>query len=170
MCIQQVIAIPRVLHPGNMHTKDAMNWMCGENWLAVKDSLTNHPSSQGWASGVHFYFVFVLVYLVLSGCMSRDRGGVSSFLSFLVCAIHSNFHATCIQVLQYKFNESICVLPLTRHIESDQRCGVAVNVGSECLIRQHQLLRILSCPKAEQELTEMIIFINNCPGSPLIMW
>ena len=25
-------------------------WMCGESWLAVKDSLTHHPSSQGWAS------------------------------------------------------------------------------------------------------------------------
>ena len=24
--------------------------MCGESWLAVKDSLTHHPSSQGWAS------------------------------------------------------------------------------------------------------------------------
>ena len=24
--------------------------MCGESWLDVKDSLTHHPSSQGWAS------------------------------------------------------------------------------------------------------------------------
>ena len=26
--------------------------MCGESWLAVKDSLTHRPSSQGWASVV----------------------------------------------------------------------------------------------------------------------
>ena len=24
-------------------------YMCGESWLAIKDSLTHHPSSQGWA-------------------------------------------------------------------------------------------------------------------------
>ena len=30
--------------------------MCGESWLAVKDSLTHHPSSQDWAS---WYPLFV---------------------------------------------------------------------------------------------------------------
>ena len=25
-------------------------WVCGESWLAIKDSLTHRPSSQGWAS------------------------------------------------------------------------------------------------------------------------
>ena len=24
-------------------------WVCGESWLAIKDSLTHRPSSQGWA-------------------------------------------------------------------------------------------------------------------------
>ena len=24
--------------------------MCGESWVAVKDSLTHHPTSQAWAS------------------------------------------------------------------------------------------------------------------------
>ena len=24
-------------------------WVCGESWLAIKDSLTHCPSSQGWA-------------------------------------------------------------------------------------------------------------------------
>ena len=28
------------------------HWVCGESWLAIKDSLTHHPSSQGWAPGV----------------------------------------------------------------------------------------------------------------------
>ena len=36
--------------------------MCGESWLAIKDSLTHHPSSQGWASwcllGLFFYAIF----------------------------------------------------------------------------------------------------------------
>ena len=26
--------------------------MCGESWLAIKDSLTHRPSSQGWAPSV----------------------------------------------------------------------------------------------------------------------
>ena len=49
--------------------------MCGESWLAIKESLIHHPSSQGWASGVHFCFLFyfILCFLVLSGCMSMDR-------------------------------------------------------------------------------------------------
>ena len=33
--------------------------MCGESWHAMKDSLTHHPSSQGWAPGVLFFFVQV---------------------------------------------------------------------------------------------------------------
>ena len=27
-------------------------WVCGESWLAIKDSLTHRPSSQGWAPSV----------------------------------------------------------------------------------------------------------------------
>ena len=59
--------------------------MCGESWLAIKESLIHHPSSQGWASGVHFYFLFyfILCFLVLSGCMSMDRGGIYFFRYFL---------------------------------------------------------------------------------------
>ena len=53
-------------------------WMCGESWLAIKDSLTHRPSSQGWASwcllGLFFYAIFnflcvmyIYVWLYLSG-------------------------------------------------------------------------------------------------------
>ena len=27
-------------------------WVCGESWLAIKDTLTHRPSSQGWAPSV----------------------------------------------------------------------------------------------------------------------
>ena len=27
-------------------------WVCGESWLAIKDSLTHRPGSQGWAPSV----------------------------------------------------------------------------------------------------------------------
>ena len=45
--------------------------MCGESWLAIKDSLIHHPSSQGWASlcplviTIVLYSVHVHVYLWL---------------------------------------------------------------------------------------------------------
>ena len=39
--------------------------MCGESWLAIKDSLTHGPSSQGWAPecplGSILYVYFVLL-------------------------------------------------------------------------------------------------------------
>ena len=42
--------------------------MCRESWLAIKDSLTHRPSSQGWASkcplGLFFYAIFNFSFLV----------------------------------------------------------------------------------------------------------
>ena len=44
---------------------------CGESWLAIKDSLTHRPSSQGWAPecplGSILYVYFVLVSCMVSG-------------------------------------------------------------------------------------------------------
>ena len=40
------------------------HWVCGESWHAIKDSLTHHPSSQGWAPGVLPFYVQVC-------CLSR---------------------------------------------------------------------------------------------------
>ena len=57
-------------------------WVCGESWLAVKDSLTHRPSSQGWASGVLLYMfvssLFCAVVLCARGvsvsCLCSVRG------------------------------------------------------------------------------------------------
>ena len=37
------------------------HWMCGESWLATKDLQPTIPSSQGWASSVHFNFHLLLL-------------------------------------------------------------------------------------------------------------
>ena len=58
--------------------------MCGESWLAGKDSLIHHPSSQGWASLCPLVISYVsynllvymymcirgYVYIVYLGCLS----------------------------------------------------------------------------------------------------
>ena len=46
------------------------HWVCGESWHAIKDSLTHHPSSQGWAPGVLPIYVQVLSV----SYMYLDRG------------------------------------------------------------------------------------------------
>ena len=64
---------------------------------AIIDSLTHHPSSQGWASSDRFYVVLLCACPCLLLCKivcPWDTSGV--FLSFLVnllgwCAIHNNF-------------------------------------------------------------------------------
>ena len=69
--------------------------MCGESWHAMKDSLTHHPSSQGWAPGVQTFFVQVFCCLL---CVLgwRDGGGgggggllLTSLLSFLFYYLYS---------------------------------------------------------------------------------
>ena len=71
--------------------------MCGESWHAMKDSLTHHPSSQGWAPGVlpFLYKCFVCLLYVLGW---RDGGRrvaiLTSFFSIiyilgLVCYKHT---------------------------------------------------------------------------------
>ena len=46
-------------------------WVCGESWLAIKDSLTHRPNSQGWAPecplGLILYVYFVLLPRMVSG-------------------------------------------------------------------------------------------------------
>ena len=46
------------------------HWVCGKSWHAIKDSLTHHPSSQGWAPGVLPIYVQVLSV----SYMYLDRG------------------------------------------------------------------------------------------------
>ena len=86
--------------------------MCGESWLAIKDSLTHRPSSQGWASSVRFYVVLLCAYPCLLLCKIVCPWGTSGvflsfFLSFLVnllgwCAIHDNF--MCVFIYSPKFH------------------------------------------------------------------
>ena len=78
--------------------------MCGESWLAIKDSFTHRPSSQGWTPrvllsrhvGVFPSVVGVVFFIALYGCY-RVLGDIS-FLSFFLspnygwCAIHNGFH------------------------------------------------------------------------------
>ena len=56
-------------------------WVCGESWLAIKDSLTHRPSSQGWAPecplGSILYVYFVLLPRMVSG------SGLPFFLPYM---------------------------------------------------------------------------------------
>ena len=93
--------------------------MCGESWLAIKDSLTHRPSSQGWASSVRFYAVLLCACPCLLLCKivcPWDTSGV--FLSFSVtllgwCAIHNNFMLLLLYNLvqvSVCFNQTILLL------------------------------------------------------------
>ena len=41
------------------------HWMCGESWLATKYLKPTIPSSQGWASSVHFNLFLLYLYMDL---------------------------------------------------------------------------------------------------------
>ena len=41
------------------------HWMCEESWLATKDLKPTIPSSQGWASSVHFLLLLLYFYMDL---------------------------------------------------------------------------------------------------------
>ena len=43
--------------------------MCGESWLAIKDSLTHRPSSQGWAPGALLPCCVVFLCVVWCVCV-----------------------------------------------------------------------------------------------------
>ena len=64
--------------------------MCGGSWLAIKDSLTHRPSSQGWASKCP-----LCIYLYILVCMGGLVWIVFPFLFHSIyywCAIHVYFH------------------------------------------------------------------------------
>ena len=44
-----------------------------ESWLTIKDSLTHHPSSQGWASSdLHVCcFIVLVIIMLLDFCLNR---------------------------------------------------------------------------------------------------
>ena len=66
--------------------------VCGESWLAVKDSLTHHPSSQGWAPRVLLLCCCVLCCVVcycVVCCIVEMEVGISfySFFDFLLAGM-----------------------------------------------------------------------------------
>ena len=70
--------------------------MCGESWLAVKDSLTHRPISQGWASKCPIIYFFPcinfvqFVHYVYCVCLG--------YLSFLPTSALVSVLCTCIYV------------------------------------------------------------------------
>ena len=75
-------------------------WVCGESWLAIKDSLTQRPSSQGWAPGVLLLCcsVWVMCFVSVSFVLGKEKGGGDGdiflfflqFLFWLVCYAKEN--------------------------------------------------------------------------------
>ena len=62
------------------------HWVCGESWLAIKDSLTHRPSSQGWASSVRLCYRLNVFVFLRQICMSKGEGGI--FLYFFLGISH----------------------------------------------------------------------------------
>ena len=67
------------------------HWVYGESWLAIKDSLTHHPSSQGWAPGVLLPHCVVLSYVCVCVILVCDGGGGDVFSLYLAGnAVHNH--------------------------------------------------------------------------------
>ena len=66
-------------------------WVCGESWLAIKDSLTHRPSSQGWAPSVllscHVMCICVCVFIDVLGFVDNILEVVFIYL-FLYLSIY----------------------------------------------------------------------------------
>ena len=50
-------------------------WVCGESWIAIKDSLIHHPSSQGWEPTVLLLCCSVCVCVCVCGVGGGGGGG-----------------------------------------------------------------------------------------------
>ena len=57
-------------------------WVCGESWLAIKDTLTHRPSSQGWAPS-HVISCYFMCICVLCGCFGVCKCG-GGFIYFSI--------------------------------------------------------------------------------------
>ena len=64
-------------------------WVCGESWLAIKDSLTHRPGSQGWAPSVLLScHVMCICVCVLCGYFGVCKYGGGGFYLFLYLSIY----------------------------------------------------------------------------------
>ena len=70
-------------------------WVCGESWLAIKDSLTHRPSSQGWAPSV-LLSCHVMCICVYGYFMYMDIWGlwiyVGGFYLFISLSIYLSIY------------------------------------------------------------------------------
>ena len=77
--------------------------MCGESWLAIKDSLTHLTSSQGWAPECPLGSIFIFCACVM--CPGWD------YLSFFpLCTSLASVLYTCISMCMYSI---LCTLEST---------------------------------------------------------
>ena len=66
------------------------HWVCRESWLnSHKNSSTNCPSSQGWASGVLLQSIYVVCLVCIIWFVEVRLGG--SFFSFLASVPYTCF-------------------------------------------------------------------------------
>ena len=84
-------------------------WVCGESWLAIKDSLTHCPGSQGWAHSVllscHVMCICVCVFCMEFVYKYGGGGFFNLFLYlsylWLVCYNYMNYNFMLMACTQY---------------------------------------------------------------------
>ena len=78
------------------------HWMCGESWLARKDLQPTIPSSQGWASSVHFNFhLLLLLCMFLYGLIFSMYMYVWFFYAVAVVCMCLCLYATSYSLYMY---------------------------------------------------------------------
>ena len=94
-----VVCLPHIycyIHCTGTYTMYTCTWMCGESWLAIKDSLTHRPSSQGWASecplGLH---VFSHIHVYFSHSKINFKVLVSLFVQVGITFLSSLYMLVC---------------------------------------------------------------------------
>ena len=103
--------------------------MCGESWHHER-SLTHHPSSQGWASGVLLFCVCVVFVTLMCafGCLlGVGCWKLPSLLSW--CVMHMCFHVYVRKVYMYMYIY-VCIYDMY----------TPDSLFSECLLKTFQLL------------------------------
>ena len=122
-------------------------WVCGESWLAIKDSLTHRPSSQGWAPSVllscHVMRICVCVLYGYFGVCGLYVGGFYLFISlsiylsiylWLVCNFMLYRWPVIISALYLSIHSVFVFVDVMFHIHSaNHRCTSGLLHHSQCL-------------------------------------